>query len=149
MQIVLHDRGTGRLSPAPSPEGEGRKDAAIYDLGGKMVNGKWLYEPNVTILKAGAYKLIANRFHLQKLDPNTHLYISDRLVPDFPGRTWRIVQTITNHQSPISNANILVRNYPLTPEQLKKKLRLRDGGTAFVIGVRIAGRPTLLLAERV
>ena len=42
MKIVLHDRGTGSLSPAPSPEGEGRKDAAIYDLSGKMVNGKWL-----------------------------------------------------------------------------------------------------------
>ena len=42
LKIVLHDRGTGSLSPAPSPEGEGRKDAAIYDLSGKMVNGKWL-----------------------------------------------------------------------------------------------------------
>ena len=46
-------------------------------------------------------------------------------------------------------ANVLVRNYPLTAEQLKKKLHLRDGGTAFVIGCRVAGKPTLFLGERV
>ena len=45
-------------------------------------------------------------------------------------------------------ANVLVRNYPLTPEQLKKKLHLRDGGTAYVIGCRVAGKPTLFFAER-
>ena len=45
-------------------------------------------------------------------------------------------------------ANVLTRNYPLTPEQLKKKLHLRDGGTAYVIGCRVAGKPTLLFAER-
>ena len=118
-------------------------------LTSNSASGLFLYEPNAAILKAGAYKLVAERFGLTKLDVNTHLYVLESLVADFPGRIWRIKSQITNHQLPITNANILVRNYPLKPEQLKKKLRLRDGGTDFVIGCRVNGKPTLFFAERV
>lgn len=104
----------------------------------------YLYEPNAAILKAGAYKLVAQRFGLHKLDVNTHLYGSENLVADFPGRVWKI-----SEQKPDKQANVLTRNYPLTPEQLKKKLHLRDGGTAYVIGCRVMGKPTLFFAERV
>ena len=115
----------------------------------------FLYEPNAAILKAGAYKLIAQRFGLRKLDVNTHLYASDTLVPDFPGRVWRIKEqstnqqsTIKNQKSKITNANVLVRNYPLTAEQLKKKMHLRDGGEEYLIGARVNGKPTLFWAQR-
>ena len=104
----------------------------------------FLYEPNAAILKAGAYKLVAQRFGLHKLDVNTHLYCSDTLVPDFPGRVWRITE-----KQDLKQANVLTRNYPLSPEALKEKLHLKDGGTAFVIGCRVAGKPTLFYAERV
>lgn len=109
---------------------------------GKLAN--YLYEPNAAILKAGAYKLVAQRFGLHKLDVNTHLYTSRQFIENFPGRVWRITE-----KQNLKQANVLTRNYPLTPEQLKKKLHLRDGGTAFVIGCRVAGKPTLLYAERV
>ncbi|MCI6420055.1 MAG: class I SAM-dependent methyltransferase [Bacteroidales bacterium] len=109
---------------------------------GKLAN--YLYEPNAAILKAGAYKLVAQRFGLHKLDVNTHLYTSLQFIENFPGRVWRITE-----KQNLKQANVLTRNYPLTPEQLKKKLHLRDGGTAFVIGCRVAGKPTLLYAERV
>ncbi|MBR6035218.1 MAG: SAM-dependent methyltransferase [Paludibacteraceae bacterium] len=110
----------------------------------------FLYEPNAAILKAGAYKLVAERFGLSKLDVNTHLYVSEQFVENFPGRVWRIKPTPALPKGKeLNQANILVRNYPLTPEQLKKKLRLRDGGTDFVIGCRVNGKPTLFLAERV
>jgi hypothetical protein len=92
---------------------------------------------------------VAQRFGLQKLDVNTHLYASDQLVENFPGRVWEIKSKIENQKSKIEQANVLVRNYPLTPEQLKKKLHLRDGGTGYVIGCRVAGKPTLFQAERV
>ena len=119
-------------------------------VNGTWSNGTWIYEPNAAILKAGAYKLVGERFGLQKLDPNTHLYISDRLVEHFPGRVWRINDKMVNAKMVNGQmANVLCRNYPLTPEQLKKKLHLRDGGTAYVIGCRIAGKPVVLLAERV
>ena len=119
-------------------------------VNGTWSNGTWIYEPNAAILKAGAYKLVAQRFGLQKLDTNTHLYTSETLVPDFPGRVWKVKEptpTLPKGKE-IKQANVLVRNYPLTAEQLKKKLHLRDGGTAYVIGCRVAGKPTVFLAER-
>ena len=103
----------------------------------------FIFEPNAAILKSGAYKLVAQRFGLHKLDVNTHLYCSDTLIDNFPGRVWRITE-----KQDLKQANVLCRNYPLTPEQLKKKLHLRDGGTAYVIGCRVAGKPTLFFAER-
>ena len=120
----------------------------------QMVNnpsslGTFIYEPNAAILKAGAFKLVGARFGLQKLDVNTHLYCSETLVSGFPGRVWKITQRLNAQMAKDQMANVLCRNYPLTPEQLKKKLRLRDGGTAFVIGCRVAGKPTVFLAERV
>lgn len=107
----------------------------------------FLYEPNAAILKAGAYKLVAQCFGLAKLDVNTHLYASYTLIDNFPGRVWKVKEIINNKLS-ILNANVVCRNYPLTPEQLKKKLHLRDGGTAYVIGCRIDGRPMVFMAER-
>lgn len=104
----------------------------------------YLYEPNAAILKAGAYKLIAERFGLHKLDVNTHLYGSDTLIEHFPGRVWKVVE-----KQDLKQANVLCRNYPLTPELLKKKLHLRDGGTAYVIGCRVNNKPTLFFAERI
>ena len=110
----------------------------------------YLYEPNAAILKAGAYKLVGERFGLAKLDINTHLYVSDDLVENFPGRVWRIKdERIKDERMKEGQANVLCRNYPLTPEQLKKKLHLRDGGTDYVIGCRVKGKPTLFFAERV
>ena len=121
-------------------------------VNGTWSNGTWIYEPNAAILKAGAYKLVAARFGLQKLDPNTHLYTSDTLVEHFPGRVWRIKEApfqLSPKGARDKQANVLTRNYPLTPEQLKKKLHLRDGGAAYVIACRVAGKPTVFLAERV
>ena len=117
-----------------------------------LSSSAFLYEPNAAILKAGAYKLVGERFGLHKADTNTHLYFSDHLITAFPGRTWKIIATIKDRKdlpAELTQANILTRNHPMTPEQLKKKLHLRDGGTAYVIGLRIGGKPTLLLAERV
>ncbi len=130
-------------------EEELNSEALCSPLEGEL-EGVFLYEPNAAILKAGAYKLVAQRYGLQKLDPNTHLYLSDRLVENFPGRIWRIQLQMTNKNGGIEGgcANVITRNYPLTAEQLKKKLRLKDGGTAYVIGCRVDGKPTVFVAER-
>jgi len=115
----------------------------------QISNFKFIYEPNAAILKAGAYKLVAQRFGLQKLDVNTHLYVSDTLIENFTGRIWQIKSQITNHKLQIEHANVLTRNYPLTPEQLKKKLKLKDGGETYIIGCRVNGKPSLFTAQRV
>ena len=175
-EVLLLSGGTGQITAIDLSQNvppfvftrEEEQSAQAEIFNSQEPESHYLYEPSAAILKAGAYKLVAARFGLQKRDPNTHLYISDTLIPSFPGRVWQIDQPITrsglpangksgfrkeglftNPQSPITQANILVRNYPLTPDQLKKKLHLRDGGTAFVIGCSIAGRPTLFLAHRV
>lgn len=125
---------------------------AVCQPGGRSVfcqsQSVYLCEPNAAILKAGAYKLVGERFGLHKLDINTHLYTSETPVENFPGRVWKIQEQLPNHKLQITNANVLVRNYPLTAEQLKKKLHLRDGGTEYIIGCRVDGKPTVLLAER-
>ena len=126
---------------------EEEKEALCPPLEGELEGVCYLFEPNAAILKAGAYKLVAQRFGLQKLDVNTHLYTSRTLVPDFPGRVFKVLPFKQGLQVG-PQANVLVRNYPLTAEQLKKKLHLRDGGTAYIIGCRVAGKPTVFLADR-
>jgi THUMP domain-like len=99
----------------------------------------YLYEPNASILKAGAFKLISSHFSIFKLHTNTHLYTSQDRIPNFPGRTFKIEKidpTDKELKMLLSDgkANVATRNYPLSAEELKKKLKLKDGGEKFVIG---------------
>ncbi len=161
-EVLLLSGGTGQITAVDlakkeqafvfTREEEQECPAGIGDWllvnGDAAHNGEFLYEPNAAILKAGAYKLVAQRFGLAKLDVNTHLYASDKLIEEFPGRTFK-AHPFGDGMEVGSHANVLTRNYPLTPEALKKKLHLRDGGTAFVIGCRVACKPTLFWAERI
>lgn len=115
---------------------------------------EYIYEPNAAIIKAGAFRLVSERYQLHKLDHNTHLYTADQLIEDFPGRVWKVTaQPIKNQRDiavlGIQRAAILTRNYPLTPEQLRKKFKLQESDSYFLIGARIATKPTLILAERI
>ncbi len=100
----------------------------------------YLYEPNAAILKSGAFKLIGNRFQLSKLQQHTHLYTSGHVVQDFPGRVFKIEALVKPDAKNIrayfedGKANVVTRNYPLSAEQLKKKVGLKDGGEKFLIG---------------
>ena len=114
----------------------------------------YIYEPNAAIIKAGAFRLVGARYQLHKLDQNTHLYTANQLIEDFPGRVWQVVaQPIKNQRDiatlGIQRAAILTRNYPLTPEQLRKKFKLQESDSYFLIGARIANKPILLLTKRV
>lgn len=115
---------------------------------------KFLYEPNTSILKAGAFKLIGEKFKLPKIAANTHLYTCDRLRENFPGRIFHI--DVLNPEVrqlpkllPNSQVNIVTRNYPLKPEELKKKLKLRDGGDKYLIGFSSEKKKYLALCSRI
>ncbi|MFM7488678.1 MAG: THUMP-like domain-containing protein [Cytophagales bacterium] len=114
----------------------------------------FLYEPNAAILKAGAYKSIARHFGLQKIHPNTHLYTSEKMVHEFFGRIFKI-ETLQpqakefNYWLLNGKANVITRNYPLTAEELKKKLKLKDGGDNYVIGFSEEKRKTIAIATRI
>ena len=106
---------------------------------------RYLYEPNAAILKAGLYNYVSAHWHIDKLAPNTHLYTSSALLPNFPGRVWEVCTPDT----PLRQCNIVIRNYPLTPDQLKKKLKVRDGGDLYIIASRLGNKPMHVIAKRV
>lgn len=112
--------------------------------------GTYLYEPNAAIIKAGAFRLVAERYELAKLDTNTHLYTSNTLLPNFPGRVWEVQEIISKHSTlnPKLKYSILTRNYPLSPDQLRKKLKLQDGDDQYIIGARQKSKPLLILCSR-
>lgn len=111
--------------------------------------GTYLYEPNAAIMKAGAYKVVGERYGVAKLSENSHLYTSDEVIRDFPGRTWRVEVVDKQAIRQIGRCNILCRNYPLKPEEVRKKYKLQDGGEQYLIGTRIGSQAILLLGTRI
>jgi 16S rRNA G966 N2-methylase RsmD len=115
----------------------------------------YLYEPNASILKAGAFKTITERFNIPKLHPSTHLYTSENFIDYFPGRIFKILGHVKPEANslkeffPEGKANITTRNYPLSPEQLKKKTKLQDGGDKYLVGFSSIKAKYLIAAERV
>lgn len=101
--------------------------------------GSFLYEPNTSLLKAGTYKCLCTRFEVKKLHPNSHLYTSDTLCTDFPGRRFRITgsrsfskQDLKQIAREIPQANITIRNFPTTVQELRKKLKIKEGGDRYL-----------------
>lgn len=115
----------------------------------------YLYEPNASILKAGAFKTIAKEFKVRKLHPSTHLYTSDHLIQNFPGRIFKVESFVKADPKTLKEffsegkANITTRNYPLSVEELKKKTGLKDGGDKFLIGFSGMKAKHLVVATRV
>lgn len=111
----------------------------------------YLYEPNASILKAGAFKTVAHVYEIDKIATNTHLYTSTRRLKNFPGKTFRILKLdAKNHLDGYKGVlNVITRNHPQKAELLKKKFGLKDGGNHYLIGFRDTfNKPQLVLAER-
>ena len=106
----------------------------------------FLFEPNASVMKAGCFGLLEQRFGASQLEANSHLFVSDRDVPDFPGRRFIIEHTTSLNKRQlkaalggIDRANIAVRNFPLTAEQLRRKLKLNDGGDTYIFATTVRG----------
>lgn len=116
--------------------------------------GKYLYEPNASILKAGAFKTAAIRYCLAKISSNTHLYTNGQTVDEFPGRIFEVMAYVKSDAKAVrqhiqtGKANVLTRNYPLTPEALKKKLSIADGGDDYLIAFSGEKEKYLAVAKR-
>ncbi|MBL0741780.1 THUMP-like domain-containing protein [Chryseolinea lacunae] len=128
---------------------EEREAAVIY---GEPL--QYLYEPNAAILKAGAFKSIAQKFQLHKLHASTHLYTASTRLDFFPGRIFEIVAHVKPSAKllspffPEGKANITTRNYPLSVDELKKKTGLSDGGHDYLIGFSGQKEKFLVAAKR-
>ena len=122
----------------------------------QITEGDIIFEPNAAILKAGAFRLIAQRYNLLKAAPNTHIYkMYEGQMYDvrrIPGRIFRVEKVLDKKLRKTlvgTYANIICRNYPVKADELKKQLRTKDGGDRYIIGIRIGNTPTLLLCTNV
>lgn len=101
--------------------------------------GTFLYEPNSSILKAGVQDALCNIYKVQKLHPFSHLFTSDELIADFPGRIFRIQgrsdfskQRMKTLLAGVKQANLTVRNFPASVQELRKKLKIAEGGGVYL-----------------
>lgn len=94
---------------------------------------KFIYIPNNSILKAGVFNLISEKFNLKKLHPNSHFYTSKEKINDFPGRILEVETIDAKQIKKKSQFNIISKNYPLKPDEIKKKYGLKDGGEDYLI----------------
>lgn len=94
---------------------------------------RFIYIPNNTILKAGIFNLISQKFALKKLHPNTHLYTSEARLESFPGRILEMQVIDSKEIKKKDKFNVISKNYPLKPEEIRKKYQLKDGGDAYLI----------------
>jgi hypothetical protein len=114
--------------------------------------GRYLYEPNAAILKAGAYKTVSSRYGLKKLHVNSHLYTSATCVPHFAGRIFEVksVYKFDNRlcrELPvrIPEANLSVRNFPLSVDELRKRTRIADGGDVYLFATTLSDGKKVLI----
>lgn len=133
-------------------------DSAEYTqglrIGGKPLPDakRYLYEPNASIMKAGCFDLVEERFGVTQIGPSSHLFVSEQQIADFPGRGFTIEAVGSMNKKDtkrllngMKQANIAVRNFPLTAPQLRKKLKLADGGTVYLFGTTMQGGGHVLL----
>ena len=111
-----------------------------------MSSQTYLFEPNASIMKAGCFALLEQRYNVSQLDKNSHLFVSDSDISDFPGRRFIIEKTTSMNKRElkaaldgINRANITVRNFPLSVAELRKRLKLKDGGDHYLFATTVAG----------
>ncbi len=119
--------------------------------------GDYLYEPNASLLKAGAFRSVAAAYSVRKLHPNSHLYTSDTFIENFPGRIFRIVNQCSFNRkeakeslADLKKANVTVRNFPATVAELRKRLHLTEGGDTYLFASTLNdGRKVIIRCEKV
>ena len=117
--------------------------------------GKYLYEPNSSLLKAGAFRSITANYPVRKLHPNSHLYTSDMQIKEFPGRIFQITghcglnkKEIKENLADLKKANLTVRNFPATVAELRKRLKLAEGGDTYLFASTLNNGKKILVRCR-
>ena len=113
---------------------------------------KYLYEPNAPILKAGAFRNVACIYKVKKLHPNSHLYTSGEPIKNFPGRSFRITGICTLNKKELKSvlgdlkkANITVRNFPSSVAELRKRIKLNEGGEVYLFATTLINEQKVLI----
>lgn len=113
---------------------------------------QYLYEPNASLMKAGCFSVLSERYGARMLSKNSHLFVSRDPIAVFPGRSFRIIavssfnkKELKRHLSGITKANIAIRNFPLSVAELRKRLKLKDGGETYIFATTLSDESHVLV----
>ena len=113
---------------------------------------QYLYEPNASLMKAGCFGVLSGRYDARMLSKNSHLFVSREPIAAFPGRSFRIIavssfnkKELKRHLSGITKANIATRNFPLSVAELRKRLKLKDGGEIYIFATTLSDESHVLM----
>ena len=113
---------------------------------------QYLYEPNASLMKAGCFSVLSDRYDARMLSKNSHLFVSQAPIEAFPGRSFRIIaissfnkKELKCHLSGITKANIATRNFPLSVAELRKRLKLKDGGETYIFATTLSDESHVLM----
>ena len=113
---------------------------------------QYLYEPNASLMKAGCFGVLSERYDARMLSKNSHLFVSREPIAAFPGRSFRIIavssfnkKELKRHLSGITKANIATRNFPLSVAELRKRLKLKDGGETYIFATTLSDESHVLV----
>ena len=113
---------------------------------------QYLYEPNASLMKAGCFGVLSDRYDARMLSKNSHLFVSQAPIEAFPGRSFRIIaissfnkKELKRHLSGITKANIATRNFPLSVAELRKRLKLKDGGETYIFATTLSDESHILV----
>ena len=113
---------------------------------------QYLYEPNASLMKAGCFGVLSERYAARMLSKNSHLFVSREPIAVFPGRSFRIIavssfnkKELKRHLSEITKANIATRNFPLSVAELRKRLKLKDGGETYIFATTLSDESHVLV----
>ena len=113
---------------------------------------QYLYEPNASLMKAGCFGVLSKRYGARMLSKNSHLFVSMVPIEDFPGRSFRIIaissfnkKELKRYLSGITKANIATRNFPLSVAELRKRLKLKDGGETYIFATTLSNESHVLM----
>ena len=113
---------------------------------------QYLYEPNASLMKAGCFGVLSDRYDARMLSKNSHLFVSQAPIEAFPGRNFRIIavssfnkKELKRHLSGITKANIATRNFPLSVAELRKRLKLKDGGETYIFATTLSDESHVLV----
>lgn len=112
----------------------------------------YLYEPNASVLKAGAFKILSIDFGVEKLHINSHLYTSDSYLKEFPGRKFKVKEVIPFKKKEIKDklsmfqkANITTRNFPLSVDEIRRRLKIKEGGENYIFATTMYNEEKVLI----
>jgi len=144
--------GKGGVVAGLSYHDDGRSGGVRYACMEDVRDGMFLYEPDPSLMKLAPWDVVCDRFPaILKLGASSHLFVSDEFYSGFPGRKLRIGSIIQGKDLKSMNGmevNVVVRNYPMTPADIRRKYRLKEGKDEFLYATRIGDKPVMMLASR-